>query len=193
MNFSFMKALLPDILKTLLLIFLFLILPVKNILTINLLTLCWVVVFKLRTEILTRINPIPKEWFVVCLKTLIITNLFIALWMIAGYLGLIGFILLSLAVGAYRIYKGRALFDSFTTWAADKLWGRTNKDFEYKGGVNIEGTKGIRTEDEEDTRKSVIDRKGKGRKSEPIKWPTIKSKSFTGEQQDCFKTQELLP
>lgn len=157
MNFDFVKQLLPGIGKALLLIVLFLILPVKNILTTNLLVLSWVLTFKLRTEIMSKVNPLPREWFVICLKTLVITNLFLVLWWAAGYLGLIGLLLISLALGAWRIYTGRELFNQFTTWAADRLWGRTKEDFKMEGG-GVVVDKG-RRKDEDDNAESGVERK----------------------------------
>jgi hypothetical protein len=48
---------------------------------------------------------------------------------LAGMVGLWGFLLLTLALAAWKIYQGWELFDTSTKWMADKVWGRTTTDY----------------------------------------------------------------
>lgn len=146
MNFDFVKQLLPGAVRLILLLVLFVIMPVKSLISINLLTLCWVFVYKLHQEIVSDIKPLPKEYFWTFLKTLIFTNLFLALWAVAGLLGIIGFITVSIILALVSIYRGRDLFNQYTSWAANRLWGRTKEDFKYRKGETI----GSRSQDKKD-------------------------------------------
>ena len=55
-----------------------------------------------------------------------------ALIYISGYFGILGLIILTLLLAAWRLYKGWKLFNNYTSWAAKRLWGKTKKNFDFK-------------------------------------------------------------
>ena len=73
-----------------------------------------------------------KNYITFLIKTILIINFFMALIYISGYFGILGLIILTLLLAAWRLYKGWKLFDSYTSWAAKRLWRKTKKNFDFK-------------------------------------------------------------
>lgn len=109
---------------------LILILPVLNLVSINAAIVTTTMTSKLYWEIRLRESPRLKDWSVSLIKTVFWVSTFYILYVLAGMVGLWGFLLLTVALAAWRIYQGRELFDTYTAWAADRAWGRTKENFD---------------------------------------------------------------
>ena len=116
-------------------IMLILLLPEKNIFTISLAIIVPVYIHKLTFEILNKQHPQIKSWLVSGLKILAWTAGIIIIFRIAGYFGYLYLILVILGIVAYKLYKGRKLFDKYTDWASDRVLGRTKKDFKFEEAI----------------------------------------------------------
>lgn len=116
------------IISSLLLIF---ILPVHTLITINLAIISTTLSHKLYWEIRLKEKPILKEWSVSLIKTIFWVSIFYIAYILAGLMGWVGIILLSVVLAAWRIYQGKDLFDRYTKWASDRAWGRTKEGFNF--------------------------------------------------------------
>lgn len=100
--------------------------PNKNLLTINLFMLSFV----LTTELLNKNRkPDPKRWLMLSGKTMLAVSGFLILWSWLGVFGLFGIILGILLLAAFRIWQGWELFDAATSWGARRLKG-SNEDLD---------------------------------------------------------------
>ena len=104
-------------------------LPVNNLITINLAIITTTLTHRLYWEIRFKEKPNPKEWLVSFIKTTFWVSVFYLAYIIAGAMGWLGLILLSIVLAAWRIYQGKDLFNKYTSWAADRAWGRTKEGF----------------------------------------------------------------
>jgi hypothetical protein len=110
-------------------ILLFLMLPVHNLITINLAVITTTTSYRLYWEIRLKELPRLKEYLTTLVKTVFWVSTFYVAYVLAGGMGLWGILILSVVIAAWKIYQGWTLFDTSTRWMADKLWNRTDDDF----------------------------------------------------------------
>ena len=92
----------------------------------------WSWVFKLVVDIRDGWIPEPKEYFKSSLVTIVFVQFFYWLVYFTGGVGLFVTIVLLLGFAGYRIYEGWFVFDLVTTWGAERLTGKHNKNFKLE-------------------------------------------------------------
>lgn len=115
--------------------------PVINILTINCILIITTLSQKIYWSIRLKQKPSPSFWLVLILKTIGWTSLFFLLWTIAGIFGIIGFGIFVIIIVAFKIYQGWNLFDTYTDWAAARIWGRTKEGFDFEKVITKDDTR----------------------------------------------------
>lgn len=103
-------------------------LPNKTWLTINLTVVTLVLLKSLYEE-----PPQVKKWLVKTFWTILFCTSFLALFWLAGAWGLLALIILYLGIAAFALYKGRRLYDNYTTAVAEWIKG---KPFDLSKVVN---------------------------------------------------------
>ena len=126
------SRLLGNVLLVLSIMLLFVLIPYKDWLVSNIIILLCILVSDLYWKIRLLEAYTLKSYLIMFFKTLFWLNFFMALIYVSGYFGIIGLILLTLILAAWRLYQGWDLFDSYTSWAAKRLWGKTKKNFDFK-------------------------------------------------------------
>jgi hypothetical protein len=104
-------------------------LPVHNLITINLAVITTTTSYRLYWEIRLNELPRPKEYLTMLVKTVFWVSVFYIAYVLAGGMGLWGILILSVVIAAWKIYQGWTLFDTSTKWMADKIWNRTTNDY----------------------------------------------------------------
>lgn len=105
-------------------------LPHKNILTINLSILVWVMTNTLYNDIYYHQRPSLKRWFSTATKTAITTTVFLTIFYWLGGWGMFGIAVIILLMAAYRIYTGWHLYNYTTRWMAERLFKGSKEDFD---------------------------------------------------------------
>jgi len=101
----------------------------RNYITILLTIISVNLYFKLTDSLIYKEKPIIKEWFNSIFWTIIIVSAIYFVVFLLGAYGLIGSILIVLIIAGYKIYLGWDAFDKVTTWGAERLKGKHNKNF----------------------------------------------------------------
>jgi hypothetical protein len=104
-------------------------LPVHNLITINLAVITTTTSYRLYWEIRLKELPRLKEYLTTLVKTVFWVSTFYIAYVLAGGMGLWGILILSIVIAAWKIYQGWTLFDTSTKWMADKIWNRTTDDY----------------------------------------------------------------
>ena len=99
----------------------------RNLITIILSIVSVNLVFKLFNG-----KPVFRDWFnSVFYAVLIVSLIYLVVWLFGSY-GLLASLLIVLLLAGYRIYLGWSLFDKVTTWGAERLTGKHNKNFKLE-------------------------------------------------------------
>jgi len=105
------------------------VIPIQNLITFNIIVLCSTLTYKLYWQIREAVKPKLKEWITSIVKTIFWVTVFYLAYILAGSLGIWGILIFSIFIAAWKIYQGKNLFNDYTSWASDRAWGRTKKDF----------------------------------------------------------------
>lgn len=130
----YIKIIVPPIIFVSSLALMLALLPVKNIISINLQILLWVLLY----DIYQFVEPEPKRWATKSLYTILWTTLFILLTVWLGVWGIVGTLLIICLLAGFRIYSNYALYDYYTTWAAKRLFKGSKEEFDITK-VNDDG------------------------------------------------------
>lgn len=106
--------------------------PYRFLVELILLVCVSMLLFKLWKDHRNFKKPVFKEWAWMVFNTSIVL---VVLWYLQKWLGnygVLGLIVLVLGLALWRVWRGRKLFNAFTTWSADRLKGRTKEEFEFK-------------------------------------------------------------
>lgn len=120
------KIIIPGAVMSITTLTVLIILPVKNLLTINLAILSCVLTFKLFRE-----KPNPKAWLRAGLSAFSWTTSFYLLASYAGFLGVLAVPVAILLVAAWRIWRGRKLFMYTVDWGVSRVKGE-KKEFDFR-------------------------------------------------------------
>ena len=99
----------------------------RNLITIILSVVCVNLLFKLFDG-----KPVVRDWFnSVFWAVVIVSSIYLIVFWLGAY-GLVGSVLIVLLLAGYKIYLGWDAFDKVTTWGAERLIGKHNKNFDLK-------------------------------------------------------------
>lgn len=113
-----------QILQLILIAILIVLLPNKNIFSINL--AIWLVIFGFK---IFNEKPDVKIWFQETIKLIAFTTIVIYAYYYAGYFGFIGLLIVIIMLAAWRIKINYELFDRYTTWVSDTLFKGKKEEF----------------------------------------------------------------
>jgi hypothetical protein len=126
-----LKSLMPQIILVAIIYIVLILLPNRNIISINLAIITLILMYKLYNNINQHQNPKPFDWLKTTLTTASWVTAFIIIYSLLGKLGIIGAIILIIILVAWRIIKGWKLFNYTTKWGADMLHGN-KEDFDIR-------------------------------------------------------------